>query len=119
MLKEMRGQSQSMQLIAHKHCARRFRVEVPLDIRVSRFDWMYDGLAAHITPTPRHTEYVYTRGTFQFSLKDCSAVLGDLDYSPSVEAYSTAGDFFVVAPPPGYLLRPLCLRGNITMGRYR
>src|SRR4051794_21912377 len=85
MLNQMKGQAQNMWPTAHKHCARRHRLEQ--SVSVGKDDWAWLGIdkgLAHLVITKKTDEYALTRVDVRFSGKACEDAKTDADYERAV-----------------------------------
>jgi hypothetical protein len=116
-LAEMRGQAQAMHSTVHKVCARRFGLEVPVDLPEG-FSWFVtidDRVSA--TPVKRNSELQATSASFQLSPKDCS-LSSDDDFSPPITRTRVVYEIFEFPLPPGFN-KPVCMRWRDVKGLYR
>ena len=115
MLAEMRGQAQAMYSTVHKVCARRFGLEVPVDLP-DGVAWLLTSEGKVLVTVRFDSEFRVTRASFMFSQKDC-AVSSDKDFSrptPQI-ARGLSFEFYL----PTEVSKPVCMRWRDIKGRYR
>lgn len=116
-VREMKGQLESLLPIVVKTCSRRFSRIVEIPTWKVKTTWSIDekGMAEIYIDDPEG-EYKVVSGRFRFSPKDCVAATSNSDFSDEIEAVA-AGDNLLGGVPPSAGAK--CMKTVSLYGRYR